>query len=172
MTNFNVQTDLSPGLTSSTKVAVEKTLPFKEHWLEKTINSFSAFGILMDHKCQNCFWCRHLDFRTHVSPNNGLHFFFQGLNLKLSTCFGVCSTCFVFSSRSQSMFFFTWGGLFFLNIMKIDLYIRIKTLISHKRQKCYQCRLISMFHLIFLEKCSFEFFCQGLKWRCCTFRWL
>ena len=36
----------------------------------------------MDHKCQKCLW-------YEFFPNNWLHFFFQGLNLKLSPCFGT-----------------------------------------------------------------------------------
>ena len=102
---------------------------------------YFCIGILMDHKCQNCLWYGpFLVLELVFLLNNWFHVFFQGVNLKLSTCFGIlrwkllmffveswwiknakekrfyswhawkfkfvfilCSTCFVFSSRSQSI---------------------------------------------------------------------
>ena len=144
-------------------------------------------------------------FRSHFSTNNQLLFLYQGLILKLWTCFWTfpqmskmeswlitfarsCdysghtwifkfgfrpwSYCFNTQTRSQSNFLFLLErDCLCMGNMRIVLCIGVAKLMGPMWEKCYFYRLISMFHLIPLENKSFEFFGQGLKNWCCTFRW-
>ena len=77
LTDFNVQTHLPSGLTSSTNVAVKKTSHFKEIWPKETINSlvhWNPDGPLMPGLVSI--------FELLFFQNNWFRFFFQGPNLK------------------------------------------------------------------------------------------
>ena len=55
LANSKVQTQFFPGLNFFTKKAEGKALVLREYW-PKHLIPFYCTGVLMDHKCQNCFW--------------------------------------------------------------------------------------------------------------------
>ena len=47
----------------------------------------------------------------------------------------LCSTCYFFTSRSQPMVLYTWGGAFLSRYKKIDFFFGIQIMIGDKWQK-------------------------------------
>ena len=79
----------------------------------------------------------------------------------------IFSSLFVSFSINLSIdSFILEAGSSFLNIIHFVLYIGIWILIGQVWQKCYQYRHISILQLILLENSGFEFFYQGMNWRC------
>ena len=87
-----------------------------------------------------------------------------------------CSMLYLFHLSIKDIleigYFLLEADCMFLNNVKVVLYIEIQMLIGQWWQKCYLYRPFLIFHLVLLKNNRFEFFCRGLKWRCCTLRWL
>ena len=153
-THLDFPTQKSPKRLTSIPPARSQS---EASWLFRTIplrivNFVPSSGILIDQKCGKVLLYRR-------GSNSQTHFSFLLYPLR-------------FLSRSRSMVYPLEADYLFPNINENVLYIGKKMLICHEWQKCYLCRLVSMFHLILLDTNSFEFICPPLKWRCCYFRWI
>ena len=93
LTNFNVQTHLSPAwFLSAINITFENTLLSREFWL-KIFQFFFGIGILMDRKCQRCLRFGLISiFELTFLQNNWIYFFFPGFNnFFFWNWFGVCT---------------------------------------------------------------------------------
>ena len=76
-----------------------------------------------------------------------------------------------FFHQGVNRWVFIWSKLFVFKHESF-LYFENEILMGQTLQKCFRNKQIALFHLIFPQHNIFEFFCQGLNWRCDTFRWL